>query len=704
MAKPDKKKLKGFKDFDASKYVDTTPELEEAVGDTVVITFGRMNPITVGHEKLVQKVLSVAAKQKATPRVFLTHTQDKKKNPLQYKDKLKFAQKAFGPVVTKSPAKTIIQVFQSLESFDNIILVVGSDRVKEFRTLLDKYNGKDYNFKSIQVVSAGDRDPDADDVSGMSASKMRALAADNDISKFTAGLPKKLKSSAKAIMTAVRKGMNMTEETEELTEVLSRQARRKRALAMRKARFKIKRGREKAKKRTASQEVLKKRARKAAINLFKKKFSKSRRYADLSAGEKMVIDKRISKINKKRIEQIARRLLPVVKAKERARRKAMMSGGAGTSSSSVVKESKTIKVGESSIGAESTIYAHVKERTILSMGNKDDMLAIAEQDGGRVWVVSSENEVGDLLEAKVAQDKDVADMPGSQPKGYFKGVAKDKKDDRERHFKRQAKKADDDPSAYTPAPGDKEAKTKLSKHTKKVRDMFGEDTDTPNLWGKKQGKRPHMLLDTNGKPKFDKRFKMYRPKNEEHEDIAEELLSLIESTEEFELELNEDPTKSLKKKAEKTGMPMGVLRSVYNRGVAAWKTGHRPGTTPEQWGHARVNSFITKSSGTWGKADKDLADKVRSSKKEEVETNEAFGDNLTKGQEQKRKMKNIDISVAASQLRKKYASEKPKRNTSPFPGLDKNMAKHKEKQEEHGAGFEGTDELVAKYKKDTPNA
>ena len=105
MAKPDKKKLKGFKDFDASKYVDTTPELEEAVGDTVVITFGRMNPITVGHEKLVQKVLSVAAKQKATPRVFLTHTQDKKKNPLQYNDKVKFAQKAFGPCCYKVSSK-----------------------------------------------------------------------------------------------------------------------------------------------------------------------------------------------------------------------------------------------------------------------------------------------------------------------------------------------------------------------------------------------------------------------------------------------------------------------------------------------------------------------------------------------------------------------------------------------------------------------
>ena len=82
------------------------------------------------------------------------------------------------------------------------------------------------------------------------------------------------------------------------------------------------------------------------------------------------------------------------------------------------------------------------------------------------------------------------------------------------------------------------------------------------------------------------------------------------------VEANEEKKKTgLAAKAEKSGMPLGILKTVYNRGMAAWKTGHRPGTTPQQWGHARVNSFITKSSGTWGKADKDLADKVRARKK-----------------------------------------------------------------------------------------
>ena len=79
------------------------------------------------------------------------------------------------------------------------------------------------------------------------------------------------------------------------------------------------------------------------------------------------------------------------------------------------------------------------------------------------------------------------------------------------------------------------------------------------------------------------------------------------------VQIEEDATAGLKKKAEKSGMPLSILLKVYNRGVAAWRTGHRPGTTPQQWGFARVNSFVTKSSGTWGKADKDLATKVRGS-------------------------------------------------------------------------------------------
>ena len=82
------------------------------------------------------------------------------------------------------------------------------------------------------------------------------------------------------------------------------------------------------------------------------------------------------------------------------------------------------------------------------------------------------------------------------------------------------------------------------------------------------------------------------------------------------MDILNEKIKGLVTKADKSGMPYNILKKVYDRGMAAWKTGHRPGTTPQQWAFARVNSFVTKSSGTWGKADKDLADKVRGAKKE----------------------------------------------------------------------------------------
>ena len=135
--------------------IEINPKLDEAVDKTVVVGWGRMNPITVGHEKLVNKIKAVAKQNSATPLVYITHSQDAKKNPLEYDDKIMLAKKAFGNVVQKSKSKTIIQVMKELQSkYSKVILVVGSDRTKDFDTLLNKYNGKDYTFDNIEVVSA----------------------------------------------------------------------------------------------------------------------------------------------------------------------------------------------------------------------------------------------------------------------------------------------------------------------------------------------------------------------------------------------------------------------------------------------------------------------------------------------------------------------------------------------------------------------
>ena len=164
-----------------------------------VFAFGRMNPPTIGHEKLAAKVESEAKRRGAMPHIYLSHTQNAKKDPLPYNVKIAIAKKAFGKAVTTSSAKTIIQVMQDLERMGHkeVVLVAGSDRVSDFKTLLNKYNGKEYNFDKIEVVSAGERDPDAEGVAGMSASKLRAIAKEGDYDTFAKGMPSKLRDADK---------------------------------------------------------------------------------------------------------------------------------------------------------------------------------------------------------------------------------------------------------------------------------------------------------------------------------------------------------------------------------------------------------------------------------------------------------------------------------------------------------------------------
>ena len=200
--------------FDANKFVDTEPRINEAIIDKAVITFGRMNPPTVGHEKLVNKIIATAIAEKGTPYVFLSKTQDAKKNPLTYDQKITYAQALFGKrLVQKSQSRTIIEVAKELQrNFKDLVVVVGSDRVDEFDRLLQKYNGKDYTFNTIKVVSAGDRDPDDDGVSGMSASKMRDYAERNDYVAFKKGVPTRDERLKKALFMDVRKGLGISEE------------------------------------------------------------------------------------------------------------------------------------------------------------------------------------------------------------------------------------------------------------------------------------------------------------------------------------------------------------------------------------------------------------------------------------------------------------------------------------------------------------
>jgi len=708
--------------------------------NTVVLSFGRMNPMTNGHEKLADKIKSEASKRNADAKLYLSHSTNPKKDPLDFNSKVKFAKKAFGPMVQNSAARTIIEVAKELTGkYDNLVVVVGSDRIPEFKTLLNKYNGKDFDFKTIEIISAGERDPDAEGVEGMSGSKMRGFVSSDDFNSFKQGVPSKLSDAdAKALFNAVKKGMKLSEELELDEAVLSLSARRERAQRARRMAKRLARARLMHSKRSADTGRLKGRALKMAYKFFRSRLAGGKDYATLSPGEKISIDTRLQK-SLPAIKKFAIRLIPQERKLE-------------------IQRKQQALVRKEGLDLNSVFEAFLKEKPELP------------------------------------QDKDVGDKKGTQPSKYYKGLEKDTKEKRASHFKSHAQKSDSDPSSYKDAPGDKEAREKgmpQSKHTKKYKDMFGEAADkrqtsrldtlirmgladkallatlkrsiskleTGETLSTQERNATNDLLQTlldmvlnsdqlfrltktqlqkedldeavypgnigamemfkffqqatpgqkdnlkkliaDGKKKDAWRLVqqvtgiklMGKEFNEEYEDDeveydglqmakievanliedAEDLLDMLDGMEEepeawvtskitravdyigtvrdyldFEDEYSDDEEEpeddeydddeldaelagmepadfgdayedfrpileeidGLKKKAEKSGIPYGILKKVYDRGMAAWKGGHRPGTTPQQWAFARVNSFITKGKGTWGGADKDLASRV----------------------------------------------------------------------------------------------
>ena len=434
----------------------------------VTFVFGRFNPPTIGHEKLFNTLKKVS--RGSAYRIYASKSQDPKKNPLQFKDKVKFLRKMFPKharsIMADPDVRTVLDIAVKLydQGFTKVTMVAGSDRIKEFDVLLNKYNGVDsrhgfYQFEgAIRVISAGERDPDSEGVSGMSASKLRALAAGGELQKFAQGVP----GDGTDLYYAVRKGMGLKKES-------------------------------------------------------------TRPHVELP------------KLSETREEYVE---------------------------GNIFNEGETVQLKEN--GDIGTIQHKGSNYLLVNFG----------EFRKRVWLdsVREYNEIGtpaytNYLKTNTPGEKkkkteDRKKMTVKQKikkSGYYKGLSKSTNQKRHAQFAKQSKMDDDNPKAYKPAPGDKEAKTKPSKHTKKYKQMYGE----------------HFTF------------------------------------EDYMVEDKGSAKKAIQKKAEKSGMPYSILKKVFDRGVAAWRTGHRPGTTPIQWGLARVNSFVTKSSGTWGKADSDLAAKVR---------------------------------------------------------------------------------------------
>ena len=194
------------------------PEAEAEVEDkgSLTIAFGRFNPPTVGHEKLLDKVANVAGKGEY--KIYPSRSNDPKKNPLDPDTKISYMRQMYPKhgerIVNDAGSKTIFDVLKQAhaDGYSSVNIVVGSDRQAEFEKLATKYNGELYDFADINVVSAGERDPDAEGVEGMSASKLRKAAAEGDFASFRSGVPKALDDkAARKLYTTLRRSMKVEE-------------------------------------------------------------------------------------------------------------------------------------------------------------------------------------------------------------------------------------------------------------------------------------------------------------------------------------------------------------------------------------------------------------------------------------------------------------------------------------------------------------
>ena len=710
-------------------------ELLEAP-QTIVFAFGRFNPPTTGHEKLINKVKSVAGN--VPYRVYPSFTTNPKKDPLPHALKVAYMRKMFPKhrknIIADKNAKTAIMIAEMLfkEGYKNLIMVAGSDRVKEFSTLLNRYNdapdkkGKQlFKFDSVQVISAGERDPDAEGVEGMSASKMRAAATDGDKDAFLTGLPKGFKDGEKLYrdvrkymgireerdmgdMTdfetvrdmyltgkiwnagdiveakgvtgeVVRKGTNylsfMTEDGKvhkawlhEITLDEGIRASRPRAGGGREGKA-IEQNlavHNKLMQDYIKQGMSKEKASKVAFNDMEKMKPKEFKKVLASIKEEVELDERNYRKEydnyHSRPEQIARR-----SSRNQARRimgdKTKIDMDVGHKDNDPMnndpknlrnedpsKNRREPRLREDSVYLQMPWFKKAKDFLFTkthSKGMNKLALAVArevakEQQAGKkpkimpiihdiakiVHGVSDRmlrDYVNDLVaKGKLPKELKAEYEPQNETMSFKQFVniiqmnEKLSKDADAGEYIKDFEKSD--APQFKGKSKEKRKKMAIAAYLSKQRE---ENVQQDSEIGDREGTQPakyHKGLAPSTKKKRDAHFKAKKSGLAPGDAKAETKPSV--HTKKFKQMYGEtvelDENEGLKNKAKKSGMPYGVLKKVYDRGMAAYKTGHRPGTTPQQWAMARVNSFITKSSGTWGGADKDLAKQV----KEENELNE----------------------------------------------------------------------------------
>ena len=593
----------------------------------VYFTFGRMNPPTIGHGKVLD---TIAKKAKgADYKVYVSQTTGTK-DPLSYSDKVKHLRKMLPKhgrnIMVDKGVKNVFDISTKLydAGYKKITMVVGEDRLREFEVLLNKYNGKKarhgfYNFESINVVSAGRRDPDAEGVEGMSASKQRANAKDNDYQAFTQGVPSGMSDrDTRKLFNDVRKGLGLKEETS---------------------------------------------------------FKRHIEMGHLSETREQFVKGMLFELG----------------------------------DTVVVKESEEV-------GIITVLGANY---VIVECGDRKM----------RKWLDAVE-----LVEKKAAQDPDIKDKEGTQPAKYHKGLEKSTKDRRDAHFKKHGKKADDDESAYKPAPGDKTAKTKPSKYTKAFKDMYDEDCwDGYKAVGmKKKGNKtvPDCVpVNEYGGPEISKADYLKKQRNSTppiKEDVSQKELDDLEkfgdrllNKFDVDIEFTRHFKDRMNDKRNKPAITVVEIERLFkkmadNKGKKIKKHGNSEAILKDMQSDLNLPVVVNWKNGEFEVVNKTIMRKKGFKSPDPVLTYEGkMLDKLKSVTIGKKSYQDALKTLQTLLIRKKkegggklrhgteyYAAQVAKS----YQGMS-DRTLHKMLGEDNcGAGEEGTDKLLKKYKKDTPMA
>ena len=635
--------VKGFKQFNEEKT------------KAVTFTYGRFNPPTIGHEKLILEVIKAA--RGGDYKIFVSQSNKPKSDPLQYKEKVGIMRKMFPKyarnIILDEKLKTVFDICVSLynQGYTDLTMVVGSDRIKEFKTLLLKYNGSKarhgfYEFGNISFQSAGERDPDSDDVSGMSASKMRAAAVSGDFQSFADGLPKSFGDKL-SVFNLLRKRMGLKEMVNFRKHVQLPTVSEKRERFISGEIFNVgdrvqcqKSNQNFTIAERCSNYVLSSIGTKYFINDLEEyldenvkyhaglsKSTKDKRKAQFKKQAKMDDDNpdaykpapgdaraktKPSKYTKKFKDMFGEESLEEGVDDPAIFKAIFLAGGPGSGKSFTVGKTGLTALGFKVVNSDDKFEIALKKadleptpKNIYSpkgqkLRSRSKELTAKQQDhyiNGRLGLVI--DGTGKDY-AKIKKQSELLKTIGYDIAMIF--VNTDIDTAQFRNNKRSRSLPDDQV---------KKMWQEVQNNLGKFQSMFGsnfviiDNSDGSNI----------EKATTSAYKKMAK-FAKEAPKN----NIARSWIKK-QLGEETEILISENK-KGIQNKAKATGISYSILKKVFDRGVAAWRTGHRPGTTPSQWGFARINSFAT-GGKTRTTADKDLWAQHKG-KKESIEESKDF--------------------------------------------------------------------------------